>query len=510
MPNPASWLQQAGRLYPSSPAVARGRTVVAHYAEQAERVAALAGALRAGGLERGDRVALYMRNTPAYLEALFTAWHAGLVAVPINAKLAADEVAYILRHSGSRWCFVTRERAAMIAGLQSELPELAHVIDTDGGDYQRLLAAAPVDVADGGPDDPAWLFYTSGTTGAPKGAVLTQRNLVAMSAAYFMDVDTIDVGDAILHAAPLSHGSGLYALPHVAAGALHILPETGGFDVDEVCTLLAAHERVAFFAAPTMVKRLTRHVREQELETPGLRTIVYGGGPMYLADLKEALDVFGYRLVEIYGQGETPMTITAKSKTLHARCHNATDEALLTAVGRPHGVVDVRVIDDQGRERPAGEVGEIIVRGDTVMSGYWQQPEATAKTLVGGWLYTGDRGCFDAHGLLYLKDRSKDVIISGGTNIYTREVEDALLIHPGVFEVAVVGQPDAEWGEVVVAFVVATADAGVDAAALDRHCLERIARFKRPKAYYFVDELPKNAYGKIVKNCLREQLPGGR
>ncbi|MDZ7810003.1 MAG: AMP-binding protein [Arhodomonas sp.] len=209
-----------------------------------------------------------------------------------------------------------------------------------------------------------------------------------------------------------------------------MIPESGGFDADEVCDLLTAHQRVSFFAAPTMVKRLGQRVRERDADVSAVRTIIYGGGPMYLADLREATAIFGHRLAEIYGQGESPMTITAKSRSLHAHCDRAEREYRLASVGMPQAVVEVRIVDEQGRRLPTGEVGEIIVRGDPVMLGYWNNPDATHKTVVDGWLYTGDRGCLDERGLLYLKDRSKDVIISGGTNIYTREVEDALLTHP--------------------------------------------------------------------------------
>jgi acyl-CoA synthetase (AMP-forming)/AMP-acid ligase II len=231
---------------------------------------------------------------------------------------------------------------------------------------------------------------------------------------------------------------------------------------------------------------------------------------MHLEVLRDAFDAFGYKLAEIYGQGESPMTITAMSKEMHAHLDRSGCEERLAAVGIPQPMVEVDIVDDQGHRLPPGQVGEIAVRGDTVMAGYWMDAEATAKTIVDGWLYTGDCGCFDDRGLLYLKDRTKDVIISGGTNIYTREVEDALLSHPGVYEAAVIGAPDPEWGEVVVAFVVTRDGHQLDDQGLDRHCLERMARFKRPRMYHFLDELPKNAYGKIVKTSLRETANTGQ
>jgi long-chain acyl-CoA synthetase len=228
---------------------------------------------------------------------------------------------------------------------------------------------------------------------------------------------------------------------------------------------------------------------------------------MYLADLEGALEVFGPRLAEIYGQGETPMTITALSKADHADRDHPRWRDRLQSVGVPRTDVEVRVVDEQDREVPAGETGEVVVRGDVVMAGYWDQPEASAETLRGGWLHSGDIGSFDADGYLTLRDRSKDLIISGGMNIYPREVEEALLRHPGVQAAAVVGRPDQEWGEAVVAFVVAADPRDPPPAGdLDRTCLDHIARFKRPKDYRFVDVLPTNNYGKVVKGELRDLL----
>ena len=226
-----------------------------------------------------------------------------------------------------------------------------------------------------------------------------------------------------------------------------------------------------------------------------LRTVVYGGGPMYVESLKKAMAAFGPIFAQLYGQGEAPMTITG----LRRADHLGADDAILGSVGYARLGVEVAVLRDDGTPADTGEIGEIVCRGDVVMSGYWNNPGATRDTLKNGWLYTGDMGSFDARGYLTLRDRSKDVVISGGSNIYPREVEEALLEHPGVSEAGVVGAPDPEWGEVVVTFIVGPASA----AELDAHLLERIARFKRPKRYVYVDELPKNSYGKVLKRELR-------
>jgi long-chain acyl-CoA synthetase len=489
--NPAVWVQRHGRLRPDGPALADGERVHATWATFACRSAAAAAGLRDDfELSPGDRVAILMRNRPEYLEALFAVWHAGLVAVPVNARLHREEIAYILQDSGAAVVVVDPEHADDVASRAVAAP---------GEQWERLTESAPAPLVDRRPDDPAWLFYTSGTTGRPKGATLTNRNLLLMTLSYYADIDPVMPQDSILQAAPLSHGAGLYGLPHIARGAVSVLPH--GVDGDEIAALLRRWPGMSFFAAPTMVKRLAGSMAGADLSN--LKTIIYGGAPMYLADLEVALDRFGPRLAQIYGQGETPMTITALSKADHAEG----DPARLQSVGVARTDTEVRVVDAEDRELPAGEIGEVVVRGDVVMAGYWNQPDATAETLRGGWLHTGDLGSFDADGYLTLRDRSKDLIISGGMNIYPREVEEALLQHAGVGSVAVVGRPDPEWGETVVAFVVPADGAAPPAVdELDRACLDRIARYKRPKDYRFVDALPTNNYGKVVKRELHDQL----
>ena len=498
--NIAHLLARTARIHPNLPALARGTCLLANYAELGARVARIAGGLSAR-LQANDRVALVMKNCPAYLELMFACWHAGLVVVPINAKLHPKELEFILADSGTRLCFASGDLHPALAGLA--VPGLEAVIDVDSPAYAQLADAPPIAIAARGANDPGWLFYTSGTTGRPKGVTLTMRNLMAALLNYFSDVDSIAPGDAIIHAAPMSHGSGFYMLPHVAHGGLNVVPDSGGFDPAEIYDLLQVHRGVTMFAAPTMVKRLVDH--PVAADSSGLKTIVYGGGPMYVADCKAALARFGNKLVQIYGQGESPMTITCLDRALHADTSHPRWEQRLASVGPAFTGVEVCIADADDNPLPAGEIGEILVRGDTVMAGYWNNPAASAETLRNGWLHTGDVGSMDEDGFLTLKDRSKDVIISGGSNIYPREVEEVLLRHPALSEVSVVGQADAEWGEIVVAFIVARG-AAPDSAELDALCLANIARFKRPKRYVVVDALPKNNTGKVLKTRLRELL----
>ena len=279
---------------------------------------------------------------------------------------------------------------------------------------------------------------------------------------------------------------------------------SGGFDPDEIAALLAAHGNVSFFAAPTMVSRLVNHSGFAGADHRGLRTIVYGGGPMHVENLLQAMELFGPKFAQIYGQGEAPMTITSLSKALHADRARPRWREVMGSVGLPRVNVEVRIADAADAELPAGEIGEVLARGDVVMPGYWRDEAASAQTLRGGWLHTGDVGVLDGEGFLTLKDRSKDLIISGGSNIYPREVEEVLLRHPDVLEVSVIGRAHPEWGEEVVACVVARPERTLAAADLDRLCLDAIARFKRPRDYVFLETLPKNNYGKVLKTELRK------
>ena len=327
-----------------------------------------------------------------------------------------------------------------------------------------------------------------------------------MTLNYLADVDHAAVGDHLLHAAPMSHGSGLYAIPNIAAGATQLIPAARGFDLDEIRQMLACTPSVKFFAAPTMVMRLVDAIGSEGAPA-NLKSIIYGGGPMYVADSLRALDV----LRPAAGPDLRPGRIADDDHRAPGRASTSTITTDAGSIGsarsgarRPasNSLCSTRTT---GRSGP-GEIGEVCVRGDVVMAGYLNNPQATAAALANGWLHTGDLGRLDEHGYLTLVDRSKDLIISGGSNIYPREVEEVLLLHPAIKEAAVVGVPDPEWGEAVVAVVVRKEGHIPDEKELDLFCLEHIARFKRPKRYVFVDELPKNATGKVLKRELRERF----
>ncbi|MDI9330281.1 MAG: AMP-binding protein [Alphaproteobacteria bacterium] len=506
--NIAHLLRRVALAAPDTPAIFNGAQLRATHAQWAGRAASLAQHLSDQGLQPGDRVVLFMRNHPRYLEIMFGAWWAGLVVVPVNAKLHLKELQWIIDNAQASWAFVTSD----LVPDASALTGLLGVTDTEGAQADQWLTGAlgPQQPAERDANDTAWLFYTSGTTGRPKGVMITHRNLRSMGMGYFVDVDPIAAGDAAVYAAPMSHGAGIYAIPHLMAGARHVVPESGGMDPTELFDLGLQIGPMSMFAAPTIVKRLVDEAQARAHSpkrcAQSFKTIVYGGAPMYAADIQRALRIMGPRFVQIYGQGETPMVGTFLSRAHLSDSGHPRYTERLASVGMAQTPVRVRVVDPDGSDLPQSEVGEVVVRGDTVMAGYWRNPEATAAAIRDGWLWTGDMGSLDADGFVTLKDRSKDLLISGGSNIYPREVEEVLLTAPGVAEVSVVGGPDPEWGEIVVAFVVHQAGHVPNAAELDAHCVQHIARFKRPKRYVWVDELPKNNYGKVLKTELRARL----
>ncbi len=506
--NVGHWLHRQAQGDPTRPALFLGRDMVADYGGFHDRAARVAGWLIAQGVRPGDRVAIFMKNAPDYLIIQYGIWYAGAAAVPINAKLHGREAAFIVENAGATLAFTS---PGLTGALEVALGDAGgdagggghRCVDVTTPEYGAIRAHDPVAApAARDPDDLAWLFYTSGTTGQPKGVIITHRMMIAISLAYQMDVDTAAPEDSIIYAAPMSHGAGLYNMVHVLVGARHVCPVSGGFKEAEIFDLARHFGRVHMFGAPTMIRRMTEIAKATGEKGDGLRSVIYAGGPMYMADIIEAVDHFGPIFVQVYGLGECPMGITALSRhDVSDRSHPLWKQRLISA-GRVQSPVEVRIGDEAGNPLPLGSLGEVMVRGDAVMPGYWRNDAANAKTMIDGWLMTGDIGSMNADGYLTLRDRSKDMIITGGSNVYPREVEEVLLTHPDVREVSVVGRPHPDWGEEVVAFVVGQVDAGV----LDHLCIDNIARFKRPKEYIFLNDLPKSNYGKVLKTALRDLL----
>lgn len=510
--NVAALLTKAARTYPMRPALTYGDRQETYQGFRA-RVGSFAGGLAALGVGTGDRVAILQSNGPALLETLFAAFTLGAVAVPINARLHPREVAVIMQDSRPRVLVAGSEFLAGLDGVRGEMPPVELVASGAAGgalSYDRVLSMGASDVADVevDADAVAWLFYTSGTTGRPKGAMLTHRNLLAMTMNVFADIYPFAAADVVLHAAPLTHGSGLYALPAIAKGAHNIIFPPRSFDAGALLReIVERRVTVIAFLSPTQVTRLVRSPERSRHDLSSLRAIVYGGAPMAARDVEEAVAAFGPILIQLYGQGEAPMTITALDPAVLG---DQPEPRRLSSAGTPRTDVEVRIVDGTGAPLPPGAIGEVVLRGEVVMAGYWRNPEATAEALRNGWLHTGDLGYLDDRGYLFLQDRTRDVIITGGANVYCREVEDVLLRHPAIHDAVVFGIPDDEWGEAVMAVVVLAPGADLSEAETMAFCRDHLAGYKKPKRVEFVAEIPRNAYGKVTRRELREPYWQGR
>jgi long-chain acyl-CoA synthetase len=485
--------------------------------EQVGRLAhGLAGVVEAGGTPvRGERVGLILDNEPRGLVALLGPLRAGMVIVPTNPRLHAAEQAFILANCGARVTIASRRHLDGLLATDG-MPEGMRIVGIDPEekhrragvlDFDELLASADPSFPDCevAADDLAWIFYTSGTTGRPKGAMLTHRNLMTMVTTQLIECNPVQPDDRLVYVAALAHSNGLMSFQHIARGAGHVFPTFEGFRTGPFYELVEQHRVTTAFMVPTMIQRMLDDDSHRRRDISSLHTIIYGGAPMYVDRLQEAIRTFGRIFVQGFAQGEAPMGCTYLPRHEHDL---STPEAIrrLGSVGRECLHVEVRIFDDEDRPLPPGVSGEVVVRGDLVMKGYWENPEANAQTLRNGWLHTGDVGYLDEDGYLFLTDRKKDMIISGGSNIYPREIEEVLYQHPAVQEATVFGVPDPKWGERVVAAVVAKDGATLDEAGVIGWCTQHLASYKKPSEVRFIDELPKSGYGKILKREVRDML----
>jgi long-chain acyl-CoA synthetase len=503
--NIASLLHASARRAPLAAAVSFGLRPVHSYRSLSSRVAGIAGGLRALGLRSGDRVVLAMSNCPEFFEIMWGCWHAGLCIVPINARLHAREISYVFDHAQAQCCFATSDLIGTVAAAATEAAASPYLFEIGSASYQALGGHDAIAMDDVRPGAAAWIFYTSGTTGRPKGAVLSHSALFAMSWRYYADIDHLSPKDTMIHATPLSHATGLYAIPHIAKGTHNIVCEAPIGDIGAILELVNHQPHTSFILSPPLLVRMAAHPALATTKIDNIRTILYGSAPMYYENLTAAIAVFGPRFWQGYGQGETPCTITHLDQAMHGDSNHPRYAERLASVGVARTGVDVRIVDDAGVEMPHGEIGEIVCRSDVSMTEYWANPPATASALQNGWLHTGDLGSMDADGFLTLKDRAKDLIITEGLNVYPREVEEILLKHRTVVEVAVVGRVNLVKGEDVVAYIV-TSDPALADADLVQTCRENLADYKWPTTFVRVAELPRNSGGKVLKTELRDRL----
>jgi fatty-acyl-CoA synthase len=464
--------------------------------------------LAARGVRHGDRVLLHARNSNAVLETMFASWMLGAVWVPTNFRLTPPEVAYLAASSGAAVHIFDAAFPDHAAAAKAENPGCRLEISIGPGilEWDALAARGPpltraADVAHG---HPAWFFYTSGTTGRPKAGVLTHGQMEYVVCNHLCDLmPATTENDVSLVVAPLSHGAGVHALPQVARGAATVLLSGERLDCEEAWRLVERHHVTNMFTVPTILTMLTRHAAVDRYDHTSLRYVIYAGAPMYRADQVHALGKLGKVLVQYFGMGEVTGNITVLPRDLHSL-----DDAEMRvgSCGVPRTGMEVAILDLDGGHLAPGPTGEICVRGPGVFAGYHNNPEATAQATRFGWFHTGDLGHMDAQGFVYITGRSSDMYISGGSNVYPREIEEVLLMHPSVAEACVVGMPDARWGESGVAVLVATDGAGIDERAVLAHLDGKLARYKWPARIVVWPELPISGYGKVTKREVKQRL----
>lgn len=471
-----------------------------------KRARAVADALLAEGLVKGDRIGFLGRNHPAYFELLFGAARAGIVMVPLNWRLAKDELAWIAADARLKLVVVQQEFAQQLAWADAanEVKQIGLERDYTGW---RDNAQSTTSAAVAAPDDIAVQLYTSGTTGRPKGALLTHRNLLhyrSLPRELQPEWNRFDPDDVGLLVMPVFHIGGTgFGVQIIAAGASALVATD--FDADFVMDAIADKGLSKIFVVPTALRMLVDHPKAGQVDYARIRTLLYGASPIPLDLLREAMQLFECGFVQMYGMTETTGTICA----LTPDDHDPDGNQQMRSAGRPLDGVEIAIRDSDGADLPAGQTGEICIRAPTVMAGYWMREEATREVLsADGWFHSGDAGYFDENGYLYLVDRVKDMIVTGGENVYPAEVERVVAQHPDVAEVAVIGTPCPKWGEQVTAVIVPARPDHADAAAIVAASRESLAGYKLPKQVHFVSALPRNATGKVLRRTLRDQYAG--
>lgn len=512
------YLARSATFWPERPAVLFRDRALSYRALEL-RSNRLAHALRSLGLQRGDRVAIVSPNRPEIVEMECAFYKLGLVKVALNARLAPSELADSLANAEPVACVAGPEHRGMVDAACPGLPALRHRIGLDvavaadegWADYEALLASSPTTPVREPmqPDDLAVLHYTSGSTGKLKAAMQTVGNRCASLRKVIMGRMQAGPGDVLMLCGPITHASGMFIQPMLFQGATVLLMER--FHPAEILEAIERHRVTMAFFVPAMIHALLAEPSLRQRNLSSLRLLSYGAAPMSAARIREAWQAFGPVLAQGYGAGETTGGVLSLGIADHARAIAGDRPELLEACGRPHGEADVQVLDEAGRPVQGDAIGEICVRGPDVFAGYWREPELTREALGDdGWLRTGDLARVDHEGYIFIVDRKKEMLVSGGFNVYPREVESVLAQHPAVYEACVIGVPDDHWGEAVKAVVVLREGAKASADDLMHFCEGRLAGFKRPRSVDFVTQLPKNNNGKLSRKDVREPYWRGR
>jgi len=502
--NLGHFLTQAAARLPDHPAIICGDEIHS-YSELNRRADALSHAMVARGVGAKDRVLIHASNCVEMVEAIYAIWKTGAIIVPTNFRASPGDIVTMARAAGAT-AFIGHHhfRDHIVAAEEDGFAQNATLIIGDGFDEAigQEIHTGPFQEATVFHDDPAWFFFTSGTTGFPKCAVLTHGQMGFVLNNHAADLmPGLSRHDVSLAIAPLSHGAGLHLFVQIAKCATNVLLNTDGLDVEQCFKLIEQHGVTNMFTVPTIIKRLVEHDAASRYDHSSLKHVVYAGAPMYREDQKRALGVLGPCLVQYFGLGEVTGCITV----LPADEHSPDDESMrVGSCGYPRTGIEVAIIDDAASRLSAMQTGHVAVRGGAVFSGYLNNDQANADSFRDGWFLTGDIGHLDEAGYLYLTGRRSDMYISGGSNVYPREIEEIILTHPDIVEVAIVGVPDARWGEAGVAVVVARN--ALDQEALRVWVAQRVARYKQPRDFHFWDSLPKSAYGKVEKKTIKAKL----
>lgn len=509
--NLAHFLTRNARRLADKPALIHDQQILS-WSQLDARVSALSMAmLERFGVQAGDRVIVQSANNVQICEVMLACWRIGAVWVPSNFRQRPDEVAYLAEKSAATLMVCESDFPDHATACQKATDKLKNVICIGKGfgtTYDDVLAAydgSEVTNADVDRDDPSWMFFTSGSTGRPKAVVLTHGQLQFTTLNHLNDLmPGTGSDDVSLVVAPLSHGAGMHLLVNIAAGACSVLLPQGKFDATLAWKMVAEYGVTNMFTVPTIVKLLTEHPSVDEFNHSSLRYVIYAGAPMYREDQKYALSKLGSVLVQYFGLGEVTGAITV----LPAHDHHIEDspEARIGTCGIERTGIHVTIQNDAGEYLPAMATGEICVAGPAVCAGYYNDDKANAKAFRDGWFLTGDLGHMDVMGYLYITGRSSDMYISGGSNVYPREIEEIMLTHPSLSEVAVLGVPDGRWGEVGLAVCVCKEGHSVTTDELSSLLVDRLAKYKLPQRYVFFDEMPKTGYGKVTKKLIREAL----
>ena len=510
--NLAHMLRQNARRFPAHPGLI-WRDRVYSWQEIDRCISAFAAAMAAQGIGKGDRIFVHSKNCPEMFWSMFAAFRLGAVWVPTNFRLMPDELIYLATFSGAKAFICHADFPQHAAKVQDNAPDIAFTWSIGEADFATATVQGKLQEYDGSdfPDaavlynDPCWYFFTSGTTGLSKAAVLTHGQMAFVVTNHLSDLlPGMTEKDASLVVAPLSHGAGVHQLNAVARGAATILMPSDRFDIPEAFGLIERHRVTNMFTVPTILKMLAEDPAAARFDHSSLRHVIYAGAPMYREDQKTALRAFGKVIVQYFGLGEVTGNITVLPAALHAEEDGP--HVKLGTCGFARTGMQISIQNDAGDELKPHETGEICVIGPAVFAGYYNNPEANAKAFRNGWFRTGDLGHVDKQGFLYITGRASDMYISGGSNIYPREIEEKILTHPSVAEVAVLGWPDPVWGEIGIAVCVTRGGEMPSEAELQAFLVEKIARYKMPKRFFFWDALPKSGYGKIPKRMVRDEI----